>query len=81
MLLAGLLCRGSECVVAAAFLRLTAVDGKYYYEVEVLEAQGYLFVGFAGTNLGPQCSRVGNDKFSWSFYMNVGYGLHGCVRG
>ncbi len=79
MLLAGLLCRSSECVFAAAFL--TAVDGKYYYEVEVLEAEGYLYVGFAGTNLGPQCSRVGNDSCSWSIYMYDGDGRHGCVCG
>ncbi len=80
MLLAGLLCRGdSHSTVGAAFL--TAVDGKYYYEVEVLEALGSLSVGFAGTNLGPQCSCVGDDKFSWSFYMGGGDGWHGCVRG
>ncbi len=71
--------RGSECVVGAAFL--TAANGSYYYEVEVLEAQGGLFVGFAGTNFGLHCSNVGDDTCSWSFYMGDGYGLHGCVRG
>ncbi len=80
MLLAGLLCRGSsESTAGAAFL--TAADGKYYYEVEVLDARGWLFVGFAGTNFSPQCSRVGDDSFSWSIYMEHGDGRHGCVRG
>ena len=65
--------------MGAAFL--TAAGGKYYYEVEVLETEGRLYVGFAGTNLGPQCSCVGNDEFSWSFYMGDGDGRHGCVCG
>ncbi len=86
VLLAGLLCRNSSSrysTVGAAFL--TAAGGKYYYEVELLEAQGTLYVGFAGTNFGPQCSYVGNDSASWSFYQNIstGYGSaqHGCVHG
>ena len=51
----------------------------YYFEVEVLEAEGYLFVGFAGTNLGQQCAAVGDDGCSWSYYMGDGEGFHGCV--
>ena len=46
----------------------------YYYEVEVLDA-GRLFVGFAGTNLGPQCQMVGNDPCSWSCEED-GYAWH-----
>ncbi len=80
MLLAGPLCRGdSDSTVGAAFL--TAAGGKYYYEVEVLEAQGRLFVGFAGTNLGPQCTTLGGDACSWSFFMRNGDGYHRCTRG
>ncbi len=66
-------------MVGAAFL--TAAGGKYYYEVEVLEAEGYLYVGFAATNLGPQCTTLGEDACSWSFYMGGGYGIHRCTRG
>ncbi len=68
-----------ESTVGAAFL--TAAGGKHYYEVEVLEARGWLYVGFAGTNFGPQCMRVGNDSASWGFYMGDGNGRHGYVRG
>ncbi len=64
--------------MGAAFL--TAAGGKYYYEVEVLEAQGSLFVGFAGTNLDPQRTTLGEDACSWSFYIG-GYGVHRCTRG
>ncbi len=51
----------------------------YYYEVEVLAEVGSLFVGFAGTNLGPQCQKVGNDACSWSC-EDDGYVWHRCVR-
>ncbi len=65
---------------------LTAADGLesargYYYEVEVLDAQGSLYIGFAGTNLGTRCARVGNDPCSWSIYMADGDGRHRCVPG
>ncbi len=64
---------------------LTAVGavecGGWYYEVEVLEAEGGLYVGFAGTNLGPQCTVVGDDAHSWGLYMGGGWGRHGYVRG
>ena len=44
----------------------------WYYEVEVLEAEGYFYAGFAGTNLGPQCFSVGDDKSSWGYCMGDG---------
>ncbi len=55
---------------------LTAARGAlgvrgYYYEVELVEAKGYLIVGFAGTNIGPLCSIVGDDACSWSIDMNA----------
>ena len=52
--------------------------GGYYYEVEVLHAEGALCVGFAGTNLGTQCTCVGDDACSWGYYARDGDGGHGC---
>jgi hypothetical protein len=54
--------------------------GSYYYEVEVLDAWGDLRVGFAGTNLGTQCTLVGGDACSWSCRVSDGYIYHGCAR-
>ena len=53
--------------------------GGYYYEVEVLDAEGYLWVGFAGTNLGTQCTGVGDDACSWGYNASDGRGYHGCA--
>ncbi len=47
--------------------------------MEVLEAKGDLIVGYAGTSLGPQCNRMGDDACSWSFFMGDGDGRHRCV--
>jgi hypothetical protein len=66
--------RGSNyCIVGAAFL--AAAGGRCYYEVEVLEAEGSLLVGFAGTNLGL-CMKMGEDACSWGFYAGDGDGYH-----
>ncbi len=76
--------RGDDCLVGAAFLTATGgagAGGCFYYEVEMLEARGHLYVGFAGTNLAPQCARVGDDTCSWGFYSSDGDGWHGCARG
>jgi hypothetical protein len=51
-------------VVGAAFLAAAGGSGRFFFEVEVLEA-GKLYVGFAGTNLGLQCRNVGDDACSW----------------
>jgi hypothetical protein len=68
------------CIVGAEFLAAAGGAGCcYYFEVEVLDAEGYLFVGFAGTNLGQQCEHVGNDACSWGYYICNGDGGHGCV--
>ena len=72
--------RGGECTVGAEFLAAAVCPGGatgYYYEVEVLAAEGRFYVGFAGTNFGLQCTIVGNDACSWSFYMRDGNGFHG----
>jgi hypothetical protein len=75
---------GTWCTVGAEVLAasggITGCGG-YYYEVEVLEAEGGLRVGFAGTNFSPQCLTVGDDACSWSFLMNNGNGWHGGGRG
>ena len=57
---------------------MAAAGGRHYYEVYVLEAGGFLCVGFAGTNLGLQCAQVGDDACSWGFYMGDGDGRHRC---
>ncbi len=64
--------------MGAAFL--AAAGGRHYYEVEVLEAADFLFVGFAGTNFGPHYLRVGDDACSWSCRLLNGDGYHGCVK-
>jgi hypothetical protein len=65
-------------MVGAAFLAAAGGGGGgrgFYYEVEVLGA-GKLTVGFAGTNLGPQCRIVGDDACSWGC-EDDGCPLHG----
>jgi hypothetical protein len=67
--------------VGAEFLTATGGAGSvggYYHEVEVLEAKGYLCVGFAGTCLGQRCALVGGDACSWGLLDN-GDGCHGCA--
>ncbi len=76
--------RDDFCIVGAEYLAAVGgVEGVlgYYYEVEVLIAKGDLCIGFAGTNLGPQCMLVGKDACGWSFIMQNGEGFHRCVRG
>ncbi len=70
--------RGSWCLVGAPGL-CAGPGGRWCYEVEVVEPAGELLVGFAGTNLGPQCTVVGNDACSWGFFSGDGNGWHGCV--
>ncbi len=71
--------RGSDCTVGAAFLA-TGAGGRYYFEVEVLEGDGDLYVGFAGTSIGPQSGVLGSDACSWGVFWGGGK-LHGCARG
>ncbi len=71
-----------DCTVGAEFLAAFGGVGcarGYYYEVEVLDAKGYLYVGFAGTNLGLQCTYVGGDACSWCYYIGDGGAGHRCV--
>jgi hypothetical protein len=68
----------SWCLVGAPYL--AEPRGQWCYEVEVLEAQGLLYVGLAGTSLGPQCAGVGVDECSWGFRTKDGDGRHGCAR-
>ena len=60
----------------------TASDWGYYFEVEVLSAAGDVCVGLAGTNLGPQCRRAGDDACSWGLCVGAGGSLkgHRCDR-
>ena len=67
--------------VGAPFLLATGTNCKVYYEVEVLEAVGYVVVGFAGSNFGsnPQCTGVGDDKLSWGCCSGMCERVHRCV--
>ena len=70
-------CRGGNfSAVGAAFLAAPGGDGGrgFYFEVEVLE-KGKVFVGLAGTNLGLQCTKLGDDACSWGG-ENDGYAQH-----
>jgi hypothetical protein len=70
-------------MVGAEFLAAAGAGGGggFYYEVEVLAAKGYLYVGLVGTNLGPKCAVVGNDACSWGYGMDNGKEGHGCAIG
>jgi hypothetical protein len=41
-------------------------SGEVYFEVEVCEAKGNVYVGFAGANMRAAC--VGQDGKSWAIY-------------
>lgn len=73
---------GGYATVGTPYLSLSA--GKFYFEVEVLEAKGFIIVGVAGTNFG--CGKsggheraVGGDNMSWGAYAGDGEALHGCA--
>ena len=55
-----------DVVVGAAWL--TRATGKFYFEVEVCEAEGDLVVGLVGTNF--QGKWVGADGLSWAIWSN-----------
>ncbi len=69
--------------VGAPFLLATGTHCKVYYEVEVLEAVGYVVVGFAGSNFAsnpqPECTGVGDDKLSWGCCSGMCERVHWCV--
>ncbi len=69
-------------MVGAEFLAAAGGGaGGLYFEVEVLDAKGWLLVGVVGTNLGPQCVLAGSDACSWGCVMNNGDRLHRCAMG
>ena len=69
---------GAEYLTAAGG---AGSGGGFYYEVEVLDARGYLYAGFAGTNLGQGCTAPGGDACTWGVLSDDGDGLHGYARG
>jgi hypothetical protein len=81
--------RGSSCVVGAEYLSSSAIQVRagasqpewrgYYFEVEVQNEAGRLFVGLAGTNLGTNCTGLGDDECSWGVRMYNGFGNNGCA--
>ncbi len=73
-------------MVGAEYLAAATCGGSwkgYYYEVEVLNPAGRLFVGFAGTNFGQNCTVLGGDEdgCSWGVRMYNCAGHHRCARG
>jgi hypothetical protein len=49
-------------------------NGELYFEVEVCEAKGEVFVGFAGANFTAES--VGDDGKSWAIMNLCGYSKH-----
>jgi hypothetical protein len=43
-------------------------SGELYFEVEVCEAKGEVYVGFAGANM--RAEYVGQDDKSWAIYCD-----------
>jgi hypothetical protein len=71
--------RSSLCVVGAPFLSV-AKGRKVYWEMTILEAQGSVRFGFAGSksNYGKPARHVGQGKKSWGFSSDNGNGYHRC---
>jgi hypothetical protein len=59
---------GSDRMPLAAPSPCWRTSGELYFEVEVCEAVGSVFVGFAGANF--QGEIVGADDKSWAIYEN-----------
>ena len=51
---------------------LSRSSGKVLFELEVVEAVGEIFVGYAGTNF--RAEYVGADETSWSLNVGGRYG-------
>jgi len=62
--------------VGAPFLMM--VSGKAYFEVEVCDTSGNLYVGIVGTNFGCNFTGnyIGDDDISWSIYADDGDARH-----
>ncbi len=51
--------------------------GKWFFEVEVLDAVGYATVGIAGTNFrGAIRAEIGTDELAWAIYSGTGRTYH-----
>jgi hypothetical protein len=63
---------------------LSACEGKFYWELRVVTAEGYAGGGFAGTSFrcGPQAPQsgmealLGGDEASWALYVDDGKRHH-----
>ena len=71
--------RSTICVVGAPFLAV-AEGRKVYWEITVLEAQGTVRVGFAGTKMTfgnkKRNEHIGQGQKSWSLSSDNGNGYH-----
>ena len=68
--------RSAEHVVVG-LPRLSRSSGKMGFELDVLSAEGQLFVGFAGSNF--RGDNVGADETSWAVtqdWFGRGHGRH-----
>ena len=74
-----LLDRSNLCTVGAPFLAV-AKGRKIYWELTILEAQGSVRLGFAGTKTSSaKISKVlGHGKKSWCVSSENGNGYHRC---
>ena len=52
---------------------LSVAGGKIYFEVEVVRAEGGVYVGLAGSNF--RANDVGGDGASWGL-VSFGYTIH-----
>ena len=67
------LCGSDFATVGAPYLGVAG--GRFYFEVEVVKAEGGLFVGVGGACFSDT-SFVGGDALSWGIYSGDGDGLH-----
>ena len=73
--------RSTICVVGAPFLAV-AEGRKVYWEITILEAQGIIRIGFAGSKMTfgklKRCEHIGQGRKSWAISSDNGNGVHRC---
>jgi hypothetical protein len=71
--------RSTICVVGAPFLAV-AEERKVYWEITILEAQGTVRLGFAGSKMIfenlKHTEHIGQGKKSWGLSSDNGNGYH-----
>ena len=73
--------RSTVCVVGAPFLPV-AEGRKVYWEITILDPQGTVRVGFAGSNMSfgkkKRNEHIGQGQKSWALSSDNGNGYHRC---